>query len=81
MQRIVSVGRSVAFRQTFLSTEPELALDMMRELVHARCSLPVVTFDEHLGESPSLLDEIDALGKWYLAECLQYAGLVAHAAH
>jgi SRSO17 transposase len=50
-------------------TEPELALDMVGELV-ARGRVPFqwVTFDEHLGESPSLLDGIDALGKWYLAE-------------
>jgi SRSO17 transposase len=42
---------------------------MVRELVE-RGVVPFewVTFDEHLGESPSLLDEIDALGKWYLAE-------------
>ncbi len=50
-------------------TEPALALDIVRALV-ARAHVPFewVTFDEHLGESPSLLDEIDALGKWYLAE-------------
>jgi SRSO17 transposase len=50
-------------------TEPELALDMLRELVtRARVPFQWVAFDEHFGESPSLLDEIDALGKWYLAE-------------
>ena len=50
-------------------TEPALALDIVRELVE-RGHVPFkwVTFDEHFGESPSLLDEIDALGKWYLAE-------------
>jgi SRSO17 transposase len=50
-------------------TEAELALDMVGELVErGRVPFKWVTFDEHLGESPSLLDEIDALGKWYLAE-------------
>jgi len=50
-------------------TEPELALDMLRELVtRNRVPFKWVAFDEHLGESPSLLDEIDVLGKWYLAE-------------
>jgi SRSO17 transposase len=50
-------------------TESALALDIVRELVE-RGHVPFewVTFDEHFGESPSLLDEIDALGKWYLAE-------------
>jgi SRSO17 transposase len=56
-------------RETHFHTEPALALDIVRELV-ARGTVPFkwVTFDEHFGESPSLLDEIDALGKWYLAE-------------
>jgi SRSO17 transposase len=56
-------------RETHFQTEPALALDIVRELV-ARGTVPFkwVTFDEHFGESPSLLDEIDALGKWYLAE-------------
>ena len=50
-------------------TEPELALDMVRELVtRGKVLFQWVTFDEHLGESPSLLDEIEVLGKWYLAE-------------
>jgi len=50
-------------------TEPALALDIVRELVErGRVPFKWVTFDEHFGESPSLLDEIDALGKWYLAE-------------
>jgi SRSO17 transposase len=50
-------------------TESQLALDMVRELV-TRGQMPFqwVTFDEHFGESPSLLDEIDVLGKWYMAE-------------
>jgi len=50
-------------------TEPALALDIVRELVErGRVPFKWVTFDEHFGESPSLLDEIDALGKWYVAE-------------
>ena len=50
-------------------TEPELALDMVQALTH-RGVVPFrwVAFDEHFGESPSLLDKIDALGKWYFAE-------------
>jgi SRSO17 transposase len=50
-------------------TESELALDIVGELVErGRVPFKWVTFDEHFGESPSLLDEIDALGKWYVAE-------------
>ena len=50
-------------------TEPELALDMLGELVtRGRIPFQWVTCDEHFGESPVLLDKIDALGKWYLAE-------------
>jgi len=50
-------------------TEPELAFDMVQGLAQ-RGVVPFrwVTFDEHFGESPSLLDKIDALGKWYFAE-------------
>jgi SRSO17 transposase len=50
-------------------TEPELALTMLRELVtRDRVPFQWVAFDEHFGESPFLLDQIDALGKCYLAE-------------
>jgi SRSO17 transposase len=50
-------------------TEPELALEMLRELVmRDRVPFQWVACDEHFGESPFLLDKIDALGKWYLAE-------------
>jgi SRSO17 transposase len=50
-------------------TEPELAVEMLRELAtRDRVPFHWVTFDEHFGESPFLLDEIEALGKWYLAE-------------
>lgn len=50
-------------------TEPELALNMLDELVtRRRVPFQWVAMDEHLGESPVFLDEIAALGKWYLAE-------------
>lgn len=50
-------------------TELELALDMLHELVTRGCvPFQWVACDEHFGESPFLLDQIDALDKWYLAE-------------
>jgi SRSO17 transposase len=50
-------------------TEPELALDMVGDLV-ARDVLPFqwVTCDEHFGQNPGFLDGVAALGKWYFAE-------------
>jgi len=63
-------------------TEPELALDMLRELVtRDRVPFEWVAFDEHLGESPSLLDEIEALGKWYLAEVPCNTRVWSHTPH
>lgn len=49
--------------------EPELALDMLQGLV-TRGVVPFrwVTADAHFGEIPAFLDEVDALGKWYLIE-------------
>jgi SRSO17 transposase len=50
-------------------TEPELALEMVRALIEAAIvPFEWVLFDEHFGESASLLDKIDGLGKHYLAE-------------
>jgi SRSO17 transposase len=50
-------------------TEPELGLEMISALVE-RNVLPFrwVTCDEKYGKIPAFLDEIAALGKWYLAE-------------
>jgi SRSO17 transposase len=50
-------------------TEPELALDMVCDLVE-REVLPFqwVTCDEHFGQNPGFWDGIAALGKWYFAE-------------
>ncbi len=50
-------------------TEPELGLEMIGDLVN-RGVVPFrwVTADEHYGENPVFLDEISALGKWYLVE-------------
>jgi len=46
-------------------TEPELALEMARDLVQ-RGVIPFqwVACDEHFGENPAFLDGIAALGKW-----------------
>lgn len=54
---------------TRFRTEPELALDMVRELVE-RDVVPFqwVTCDEHFGQNPGFLDDVAALGKWYFAE-------------
>ena len=50
-------------------TEPELAREMLRELViRDRVPFQWVACEEHFGESPFLLDKIEALGKCYLAE-------------
>jgi len=50
-------------------TEPQLALAMVTGLVQ-RGVVPFrwVACDEGYGKSPAFLDEIAALGKWYLAE-------------
>lgn len=54
---------------TRFRTEPELALDMVRDLVE-RAVIPFqwVLCDEHFGQNPGFLDGIAALGKWYFAE-------------
>jgi SRSO17 transposase len=50
-------------------TEPELALDMVRDLAQQDVvPFQWVTCDEHFGENPAFLNGISALGKWYLAE-------------
>jgi len=50
-------------------TEPELAGEMIKTL-HQRGALPFqwVTFDEHFGNNPALLDKVAAMGLYYLAE-------------
>ena len=50
-------------------TEPNLALEMLRQLV-ARHSVPFrwVVADAHFGEVPAFLDDVADLGKWYLIE-------------
>jgi SRSO17 transposase len=55
--------------ETPFRTEPELALEMVRDLV-IRDVLPFqwVTCDEHFGQNPAFLDGLAALGKWYFAE-------------
>jgi SRSO17 transposase len=55
--------------ETPFRTEPELALEMVRDLV-VRDVLPFqwVTCDEHFGQNPVFLDGLTALGKWYFAE-------------
>jgi SRSO17 transposase len=55
--------------ETPFRTEPELALEMVRDLV-ARDVLPFhwVTCDEHFGQNPGFLDGLAALDKWYFAE-------------
>ena len=54
---------------TLFRTEPELALDMVRDLVE-RDVVPFgwVTCDEHFGQNPGFLDGLAAVGKWYFAE-------------
>lgn len=56
------VPAGVTFR-----TQPELAWEMIEGL---RGELPFgwVTFDEHFGDDPALLDRVDAAGLFYLAE-------------
>jgi SRSO17 transposase len=55
--------------QTPFRTEPELAGELI-ETLHQRGVLPFqwVTFDEHFGYDPALLDRVAALGLCYLAE-------------
>jgi SRSO17 transposase len=50
-------------------TQPELAWQMI-DTLHKRGVLPFrwVTFDEHFGNNPELLDRVDAGGLLYLAE-------------
>jgi len=50
-------------------TEPALALDMLQGVV-ARGVLPFrwVVADAHFGAVPTFLDDVAALGKWYLIE-------------
>jgi SRSO17 transposase len=55
--------------QVAFQTEPELALEMLQELVGPGV-LPFhwVMADAHFGQNPAFLDGVAALGKWYLAE-------------
>lgn len=54
---------------TLFRTEPELALDMVSDLVeHDVLPFQWVTCDEHFGQNPGFLDGVAALGKWYFAE-------------
>ena len=55
--------------ETMFRTEPELALNMVRDLVE-RDGWPFqwITCDEHFGQNPGFLDGVAALGKWYFAE-------------
>ena len=64
---------------TLFRTEPELALDMVRDLV-ARDVLPFqwVTCDEHFGQNPGFLDGLAALGKWYFAEVPSHTHVWLH---
>ncbi len=50
-------------------TEPNLALEMLRQLV-ARHSVPFrwIVADAHFGEVPAFLDDVADLGEWYLIE-------------
>src|SRR5207245_7437708 len=50
-------------------TEPELAGELIDSL-HQRGVLPFqwVTFDEHFGYDPAVLDRVAARGLWYFAE-------------
>lgn len=50
-------------------TKAELAGELIATLKH-RGALPLqcVTFDEHFGQNPTLLDQVDGLELWYLAE-------------
>lgn len=54
---------------TMFQTEPQLAAEMLRQVV-ARGTLRFrwVTCDEKYGRDPAFLDEVDRLGRWYLAE-------------
>jgi len=56
-------------QDTPFRTAPELALDMIQELV-VRAVLPFqwIACDEHFGQNPAFLDALSALGKWYFAE-------------
>lgn len=55
--------------ETRFQTEPELALEMVQDLV-TRAVLPFrwVAADEHFGQNPAFLDGLAALHKWYLVE-------------
>jgi SRSO17 transposase len=55
--------------EAVFQTEPELALEMLQELVR-RGVLPFrwVMADAHFGQNPAFLDGVAALDKWYLAE-------------
>ncbi len=50
-------------------TEPNLAVDMLKQLVmRKRIPFRWVVADAHFGEVPAFLDDVAALGKWYLIE-------------
>jgi SRSO17 transposase len=65
--------------ETPFRTEPELALEMVRDLV-IRDVLPFqwVTCDEHFGQNPGFLDGLAALGKWYFAEVPSHTRVWLH---
>lgn len=56
-------------KETIFRTEPELALEMIQQIVD-RDQLPFrwVTADERFGQNPAFLRGISALGKWYFVE-------------
>jgi len=58
------IPAEVAFR-----TEPQIALDMLTQVVQ-RAVVPFrwVTADETYGKSPTFLEGIEQLGKWFLVE-------------
>lgn len=54
---------------TVFQTEPQLAADMLRQLVkRGTLRFRWVTCDEKYGRDPAFLDAVDDLGRWYLAE-------------
>ena len=54
---------------TQFRTEPEIALDLLRELIeHGQVPFRWVAADEEFGRIPAFLDGVAALDKWYLTE-------------
>lgn len=64
LRRRYGVPKELKFK-----TEPQLALEMVQELVEGE-TVPFqwVLADEHYGMNPGFLDGVAALGKWYLVE-------------